>query len=114
MAAFPGRDSPNGIPVRAEVPVLADAQAAGQLRKLLHQFRAEARLARAPLIAPHGDGLGSAGAKAKAAEPKPPDINIVIATAQSGSSSGSFRGGRLVGIHLCGSLQTVGVATDRQ
>ena len=84
--------SPNGIPVRAEVPVLADAQAAGQLRKLLHQFRAEGRLARAPLIAPHGDGLGSAGAKAQSGRTETADINIVIANRAIRFIFGSFRG----------------------
>jgi hypothetical protein len=62
------RVSPDGIPVGSEVPVLADAQATRQRGKLLHQFRAQGWLTRAPLIAPDGDSVGGACAEAQSGQ----------------------------------------------
>ena len=62
--------SPDGVPVRAEVPVLADAQAAGQGSELLHQLRAHGWLPRAPLVAPDRDGVGGAGTEAERGQAK--------------------------------------------
>ena len=62
-----------------DVPVLADTQTAGQLCKLLHQFRAEGIVARAPLIAAYGDCLAAPVPRVKPARPSPPDMAKVVA-----------------------------------